>query len=137
EDEAIVRLGAINDEIQAAFARNDFHDVLAKTSEFYELMFAGSGQTMAWEIVQSLNARINRLRAMTISSAGRATEAAAEMRLLVDALKRRDAQAAHDASMAHVRRVAEIAARKLAEMSSTSQNADLAAGERIPQADSA
>lgn len=127
DDETIVRLAAINEEIQAAFARNDFHEVLASTSAFYELMFEGSGQTMAWEIVQSLNARINRLRAMTISSAGRATEAAAEMRLLVEALKRRDPQSAHDASVAHVKRVADIAARKLAEMADASPAADLEA----------
>nr|WP_294863717.1 GntR family transcriptional regulator [uncultured Pseudogulbenkiania sp.] len=127
DDDTIVRLAAINEEIQAAFARNDFHEVLASTSAFYELMFEGSGQTMAWEIVQSLNARINRLRAMTISSAGRATEAAAEMRLLVEALKRRDAQSAHDASVAHVKRVADIAARKLAEVADASPAADLEA----------
>jgi DNA-binding GntR family transcriptional regulator len=95
--------------------------VLEQTSAFYELMFQGSGQTMAWEVVQSLNARINRLRAMTISSAGRAAEAAEEMRLLVEALLKRDAQAAHDASVAHVRRVASIAANKLAEASSEAE----------------
>jgi DNA-binding GntR family transcriptional regulator len=121
DDALIARLDAINGEIQAAFASNDFHGVLAKTSEFYELMFEGSGQIMAWEVVQSLNARINRLRAMTISSSGRAAEAAAEMRQILDALKRRDAQAAHDASVAHVRRVAEIAANKLAETGAGTQ----------------
>lgn len=116
DDALIERLAAINDEIQAAFGRSDFQSVLARTSDFYELMFEGSGQFMAWEIVQSLNARINRLRSMTISSTGRAAEAAAEMQLLIEALRRRDAQAAHDASMAHVRRVADIAARKLSEV---------------------
>lgn len=116
DDALIERLDSINDDIQAAFAASDSRGVLAHTAEFYELMFEGSGQTMAWEIVQSLNARINRLRAMTISSSGRAAEAAAEMRQILDALKRRDAQAAHDASVAHVRRVAEIAAVKLREV---------------------
>lgn len=116
DDALIERLAAINDEIQAAFGRSDFSGVLARTSDFYELMFEGSGQFMAWEIVQSLNARINRLRAMTIGSTGRAAEAAAEMQLLVSALRRRDAQAAHDASVAHIRRVGDIAAKKLAEM---------------------
>lgn len=115
------QLAVINNQIQAAFQAGDFHGVLEQTSAFYELMFQGSGQSMAWEIVQSLNARINRLRAMTISSAGRAAEAAEEMRLLVEALLKRDAQAAHDASVAHVRRVASIAANKLAEASSEAE----------------
>lgn len=116
DDALIERLATINDDIQAAFGRSDFQEVLARTSDFYELMFEGSGQFMALEIVQSLNARINRLRAMTISSAGRAVEAAAEMRELVTALQQRNAQAAHDASVAHVRRVADIAAKKLMEL---------------------
>jgi DNA-binding GntR family transcriptional regulator len=115
DDEMIQRLVEVNEEIQDAFAANDSHGVLEKTTEFYELMFQGSGQTMAWEIVQSLNARINRLRAMTISSSGRAAEASAEMHRILEALKRRDGQAAHDASVAHVRRVAQIAAEKLSE----------------------
>jgi len=60
--------------------------------------------------VQSLNARINRLRAMTIASPGRQAEAAAEMARIIDALKKRDASAAQQASEDHVRRVAQIAA---------------------------
>jgi DNA-binding GntR family transcriptional regulator len=57
---------------------------------------------------------------MTISSSGRAAEAAAEMQRILEALKRRDGQAAHDASVAHVRRVAQIAAEKLSEVPASS-----------------
>ncbi|MES2362937.1 MAG: GntR family transcriptional regulator [Pseudomonadota bacterium] len=114
-DATIERLGELNDHIQAAFSEDDFHEVMVRTSAFYEAMFIGSGLTMAWDIVQSLNARINRLRAMTISSSGRKTEAAAEMARIVQALRQRDPQAAQEASEAHVRRVAEIAAQRLAD----------------------
>lgn len=114
-DATIERLGELNDHIQAAFSEADFHEVMVRTSAFYEAMFIGSGLTMAWDIVQSLNARINRLRAMTISSSGRKTEAAAEMARIVQALRQRDPQAAQEASEAHVRRVAEIAAQRLAD----------------------
>lgn len=114
-DATIQRLGELNDRIQAAFREDDFHEVLVRTSAFYEAMFIGSGLTMAWDIVQSLNARINRLRAMTISSSGRKAEAAAEMERIVRALHQRDPQAAQQASEAHVRRVAEIAAQRLAD----------------------
>ncbi|MDW5440963.1 GntR family transcriptional regulator [Polaromonas sp. SM01] len=114
-DATIQRLGELNDQIQAAFRDDDFHEVMVRTSAFYEAMFVGSGLTMAWDIVQSLNARINRLRAMTISSSGRKAEAAAEMARIVQALRQRDPQAAQEASEAHVRRVAEIAAQRLAD----------------------
>lgn len=116
-DETIRQLGELNALIQAAFKVKDFHAVLLQTSAFYELMFIGSGLTMAWDVVQGLNARINQLRAVTISSLGRDVEAAQEMGQILDALRRRNPQAAQEASQAHVRRVAEIAAKKLQEKS--------------------
>ncbi len=36
------------------------------TTHFYKTMFHAAGDTMAWDIVRSLNARINRLRLITI-----------------------------------------------------------------------
>ncbi|MES2537499.1 MAG: GntR family transcriptional regulator [Pseudomonadota bacterium] len=112
-DETIEHLDELNKKIQAAFKDENYHEVLVRTSAFYEAMFAGTGLAIAWSVVQSLNARINRLRAVTISTRGRGTEAAMEMNDIVDALRRRDPQAAQDASHAHVRRVAGIAAEKL------------------------
>jgi DNA-binding GntR family transcriptional regulator len=115
-NETSERLAALVAAIEKAFARRDYRMVLAKTTEFYETMFMGSGETVAWEIVQSLNARINRLRALTISSSGRAPESIAEMTKLLKAIKRRNPVAARDAAVAHVRRAGEIAARALEEV---------------------
>ena len=113
--DAIARLVKLNEAIQRAFAKDDFHEVMVRTTAFYEALFMEAGLAMAWEVVQSLNVRINRLRAMTISSSGRKTEASEEMRRIVDALQKRDGDAAQDASQAHVRRVAQIAAERLRE----------------------
>lgn len=110
---AMQRLVGLNSAIQAAFGQQDFREVMVRTTAFYEALFQEAGLSMAWDVVQSLNARINRLRAMTISSAGRAAEASAEMAAIVDALQKRDPQAAQQASEAHVRRVAQIAAERL------------------------
>lgn len=114
-DEAIAQLDALNQRTQEAFRAADFHEVMLRTTAFYEALFNATGMTVAWDIVQSLNARINRLRAMTISSSGRSAEAAEEMERIMLALRQRDPQAAQDASQAHVRRVAEIAAQRPAE----------------------
>lgn len=114
-DAALKKLAQLNTRVQAAFKDEDFHEVIVRTSAFYEAMFAASGMTVAWGVVQSLNARVNRLRVLTISSSGRRAESAAEMDRLVEALRKRDAKAAQEASEAHVRRVAEIAAERLAE----------------------
>lgn len=108
-DEALKKLVMLNAAIQQAFVAKDFAAVVERTTIFYEALFAGAGMSMAWDIVRSLNARINRLRLMTIGSPGRQKEAATEMEKILKALRKRDAQAAQDAAEAHVRRVAEIA----------------------------
>ena len=109
------RLDELNGKIQDAFSRKNFADVLLHTSTFYEVLFQGAGMHIAWEVVQSLNARINRLRAVTISAPGRDAEAANEMAAIIAALRQRDGVAAQKASAHHVRRVAEIAVQKLEE----------------------
>jgi len=113
-DEAIAALAAANARIQQAFEAGDFPQVVACTTAFYEQMFAGAGMAVAWEIVRSLNARINRLRLMTIGSPGRHRQAGTEMNRIVRAVRKRDAEAAREAAEAHVNRAAEIAARMLA-----------------------
>jgi GntR family transcriptional regulator, trigonelline degradation regulator len=106
---ALKKLAAINEATQKAFRAGDHLAVVEHTTAFYEALFAGSGMVMAWDIVRSLNARINRLRLMTIGSPGRQKEAAAEMERILKALRKRDPQAAQDAAELHVRRVADIA----------------------------
>ncbi|VTU18263.1 putative HTH-type transcriptional regulator YdfH [Variovorax sp. SRS16] len=112
---AIKRLVTLNAATQAAFRKGDLHEVMVRTTAFYEALFKEAGLAMAWEVVQSLNARINRLRALTISASGRRKEASAEMSRIVEALQKRDPQAAQEASQDHVRRVAQIAAERLRE----------------------
>jgi hypothetical protein len=84
------------------------------TAAFYEILFACAGKPVAWDVVQSLNARINHLRAMTISI-GRADAprktAIQEMYRILDAIRKRDA--AYRASVDHVQTVAEIARQSL------------------------
>ncbi|HEV8388924.1 MAG TPA: GntR family transcriptional regulator [Dongiaceae bacterium] len=109
----VKRLGAAIDRIERAFAQHSAHDVLKMTTEFYEILFACAGKWVAWDIVQSLNARINHLRAMTISTPGRDKIAIQEMRRILDAIQRRDAAAAYQASLDHVHTVASLARQAL------------------------
>ncbi|WP_085315453.1 GntR family transcriptional regulator [Derxia lacustris] len=111
--QVVARLGATIMLIEAAFATGDHAAVLAETGRFYELMFAAGGETVAWGIAQSLNARINRLRAITIATPGRGVTAVAEMHKLLAAIRAGDAPAAQEAAEAHVRSVAEIVMRLL------------------------
>jgi len=70
---------------------------------------------VAWEIVQSLTARINRLRALTIASDDRGRQAVDEMRQIHSAILAGNGARAREAAVAHVDRVAEIARKLLAE----------------------
>lgn len=109
----VKRLGAAIDRIEEAFAQHSPRDVIKMTTEFYEILFACAGKAVAWNVVQSLNARINHLRAMTISTSGRDKVAIQEMHRILDAIERRDANAAYIASLEHVQTVAEIARQSL------------------------
>ncbi len=108
-DATLERLEAARDAIREAFALGDTRAVLERTTAFYAAMFDEAGLSVAWEVVRALNGRINRLRAMTIATPGRAADAGDEMARIVDAVRARDPRAASAASEAHVRRVAELA----------------------------
>ena len=105
----IARLGRTLDRIAAAYERGDPALVLRATTEFYEALFTSSGKLVAWEVVRSLNARVNFLRAMTISTPGRSKSGVAEMRRIIDAISARDADAAYAASIDHVQAAAKLA----------------------------
>ncbi|WP_244817441.1 GntR family transcriptional regulator [Caballeronia sp. Lep1P3] len=107
--EVIENLRGIRRKIETAFESGDFAAVLAQTEAFYDALFEGAGKSVSLSVVRTLNTRINRLRALTISSAGRGVESNQEMNTLLRAIERGDGEAAYDASTAHIRRVSELA----------------------------
>ncbi|MCB1883825.1 MAG: GntR family transcriptional regulator [Geminicoccaceae bacterium] len=109
DPEAVAELKRVVARIELAFARNDPKAVLAATTDFYETLFLSAEKRVAWEIVQSLNAQINHLRALTIASPNRADAAPFEMRRIVEAIERGDADGAAKAAGAHVAAAAGIA----------------------------
>ncbi|MBV8914893.1 MAG: GntR family transcriptional regulator [Acetobacteraceae bacterium] len=111
----IARLVEANRATQAAFAGGTGRDVLRATTEFYELLFAIAGKSVAWQLVQGLNARINYLRAMTISRPNRSVDANAEMVRIIEAIARKDGKAAAKASFDHVEKVKRLAMSMLEE----------------------
>ncbi|SAL65955.1 GntR family transcriptional regulator [Caballeronia humi] len=111
----VKQLRDIRKEIEDAFEKKDFKRVLAYTELFYEAMFAGGHKMMMHQVVKSLNARINQLRAMTIASPGRSVDSNREMNKLLAAIGKKDGDAAAAASYEHVRLTAAIAMATLAE----------------------
>lgn len=110
----VADLSTCIDQIQQAFDAHAHPAVTALTSAFYERMFIAGKKHVAWEIVQTLIARINRLRALTIASDDRGHQAVEEMRAILAGIATSDGVAAREAAIAHVHRVAEIARKLLA-----------------------
>jgi GntR family transcriptional regulator, trigonelline degradation regulator len=84
-------------------------------NRFFEILFDGARNATAATIMRSLHARISLLRTSTIRVAPkeRLVGSMAQMKLILDALERRDAEAAAQACRAFVARSAEFAAQLL------------------------
>ncbi|MFP6561813.1 GntR family transcriptional regulator [Paraburkholderia sp. B3] len=113
----VKELRDIRKKIEAAFKAEDLPAVLAHTERFYDALFEGAQKTVSLAVVKTLNARINRLRALTIAMPGRSGESNREMNKMLDAIERRDGDAAFAASIAHIQRTSELAQSALAQRS--------------------
>ncbi|WP_310134560.1 GntR family transcriptional regulator [Paraburkholderia terricola] len=113
--EVVKQLREHRKKIEAAFVAKDLPAVLEYTGHFYETLFEGAQKTVSLAVVKTLNARINRLRALTIATPGRSGESNQEMNNLLDAIERRDGDAAFAASISHIQRTAELALTALAQ----------------------
>lgn len=91
----------------AAFVQADEADDaigrLTSTSQFYDVMLRGCGNRIVGEMLQGLVARINFLRARSMSQSGRARFSATEMRRILKAIEKKDPAGARAAAVEHVR----------------------------------
>ncbi len=82
---------------------------LAATTRFYEIIFTTGAKHVAWEMVQRLNGRISRLRAMTLASEGRRAAGMKRLGQIQKAIAEHDPDRAAEACRRHVAEAAEIA----------------------------
>ncbi|MCZ8333971.1 MAG: GntR family transcriptional regulator [Rhodobacteraceae bacterium] len=87
--------------------------VFAATTRFYEVIFTAAGHHIAWEIVQRLNGRISRLRALTLAAQDRAVPGPERMARIAAAIAERDGAAARRAVEEHLTEAAMLAQRAL------------------------
>jgi len=117
-DEAVAeRLGAALARLIAAFAGGEPAALYDATTAFYEVIFSAAGHSIAWDIVQRLNGRISRLRALTLSTTNRRVSGPAHMTRICKAILARDPDAAAEAVSDHLHDAAEIARQSLAPQS--------------------
>ena len=109
-DEAVKqRLRAALGALQAAFDGAAPQRLYAATTAFYETIFRAAGHDVAWEIVQRLNGRISRLRALTLATTNRRVSGPAHMAGICAAICDNAPEAAARAVRDHLGDAAEIA----------------------------
>ena len=100
-------------EALATIRAGDADAVFAATTRFYEVIFTAAGHAIAWEIVQRLNGRISRLRALTLAAQDRAVPGPERMARIAAAIGARDGAAARRAVEEHLTEAAALAQRAL------------------------
>lgn len=99
--------------LEAVVSIGDAQAVYRATTRFYEIIFQTAGHDVAWEIVQRLNSRISRLRAMTLAATDRKVAGPVHMARISAAICAGNAAAAARAVEDHLTEAAEIARRLL------------------------
>jgi GntR family transcriptional regulator, trigonelline degradation regulator len=87
---------------EAAGWKNDTVERVASTARFYEIVLTRCGNPVVGELLQSLHARINLLRAGTMSIPDRSQASLREMRAMLDAVATGNAEQARQAALDHV-----------------------------------
>ena len=85
---------------------NSANSVLKAKNVLYEVLFLGAGNPILDQMLHTLQRRVNQLRALTLAQPGRPEQSVQEIRLIVEAIERRDGPAARAAATSHVRNAA-------------------------------
>lgn len=95
--------------LEAVVSDGDPQAIYRTTTRFYEIIFQSAGHDIAWTIVQRLNGRISRLRAMTLATKDRKTAGPVHMARICAAICAGNPATAAHAVDAHLTEAAEIA----------------------------
>ena len=101
-------------ELSDSFQQDNIIELLQASSDIYEIIFLTAGHVVAWEIVQRLNGRINRLRAMTMKSKDREMKGYLRVKRICDAICiEKDPTLAQKAVSEHIQEASGVARRIL------------------------
>ena len=117
-DEQVQQLEASVRVLDQAYKDGDVDQIVDAKRRFYGVLFDGSGNSMIPTILNTMNARITMLRRVSLSSPKRGPASIREIRAVLSAIKKRDAQAAYEASLAHIQQAAKVALATLSKSAS-------------------
>lgn len=112
-DQQIHLLQATSHGLKKAFDGSKVSEILASTKDFYDQLLEGSGNAELDASLKRLLARIMVLRAGTIAQPGRWKDSLTEMQAIMQAISKRDGEAARIACVAHVHAAGNIALKQI------------------------
>lgn len=92
------------------------HEELRAKDRFYEVLLAAADSPPLTQTLSTLQGRVRVLRATSLSAPGRPSQAAEEIKIVVEAIMAKDIRRATAACRTHVRNAAKIGLARLAEM---------------------
>ena len=97
-------------ELEQAFAADDINLIISTSSKLYETIFTTAKHHIAWEVVQRLNGRISRLRAITMKSTKREISGYQRIKNMCEAIYLyKDSEMAKQAVVEHINEAALVA----------------------------
>jgi DNA-binding GntR family transcriptional regulator len=100
---AVKQLERVHKDMRKALRRGNVEQLAAIAGAFYETILAGSGSRVVQEVARQLLARVDFLRFRAMSEPGRLADGLREWDMMIDAVRRRDGEAAAGAMAAHLR----------------------------------
>ncbi|WP_201451509.1 GntR family transcriptional regulator [Hydrogenophaga sp. BPS33] len=108
-------------DFERAVKKSSALERLESTARFYQVILNGCGNRIIAELLQGLIARINFLRARSMSTPGRARHSLAELTNMFTAIEARDARSARAAAVHHVQQASDAARCSFEETSPAAQ----------------
>ncbi|MDC4646634.1 GntR family transcriptional regulator [Acinetobacter baumannii] len=110
DEKTAEKLKLLLEDLKAAFAADDINLIIATSTRLYETIFTTANHHIAWEVVQRLNGRISRLRAMTMKSTKREISGYQRIKNMCEAIYlHKDPEKAKQAVAEHIAEAAAIA----------------------------
>ncbi len=108
-DGQIEELSHAVDELEKVYAAFEVKAFLSTKARFYQILLDGAGNEIAGQMLRNIHIRASQLRATSLSTPQRAQKSIGEIRLLLQAIKARDPDAAWAACVKHVEHAADTA----------------------------
>ena len=107
--QTIAQLYQLQQAIADNLEQSDVKTGLALTTQFYELIFKTAEKFVAWDLVEQLNSRISRLRALTLSTSERKSTGPKDLLAMIKAIEEKDADKASAICAHHLQQAYQIA----------------------------